>query len=69
MSYPDLSKLTDAQIDQRLTLAEALVLTCDDPKSLPFLNRTFQLLLDEQVRRDLIHQPNVSSIEIARTLV
>ncbi len=63
-----LHALTDQQIDQRLTLVEGLIWTCDDPKRLPALNQTFQKLIDEQVRRDLIHQPNVRAEEFSDEL-
>jgi len=47
-----IEELTDEQLEQRLDMAERLVLNNRDPKSQPALNITFQKLLDEQVRRD-----------------
>jgi hypothetical protein len=44
--------LTDAQIESRLDMLESMIRRADR-KDLPYLNATFQRLLDEQVRRDL----------------
>lgn len=43
---------TDEQIEIRLNMVEGMMAKAD-PKDLPSLNRTFQRLIDEQVRRDL----------------
>jgi hypothetical protein len=48
-----LEDLSNEQIEARMTVLEGMIASCDDPKSLPALNATFQRLLDEQVRRDL----------------
>jgi hypothetical protein len=45
-------KLTDQQIECRLNMLEKRIAQAD-PKDLPYLNRIFQALFDEQVRRDL----------------
>lgn len=45
-------RLTDAQIGHRLACLETIVARAH-PQDLPALNRLFQTLLDEQVRRDL----------------
>ena len=45
-------ELTDAQIEARLNMVEALIGRAG-VKDLPSLNHTFRRLLDEQVRRDL----------------
>jgi hypothetical protein len=44
--------LSDEQVQCRLHALERMIARAD-AKDLPALNRTFQLLLDEQVRRDL----------------
>jgi hypothetical protein len=46
--------LTDEQIASRLDMLERMIASADG-KDLPALTRTFQRLLDEQVRRDLEH--------------
>lgn len=48
--------LSDEQLNNRLNTVERLIAECRDAKSLPALNHTFQVLLDEQVRRDLEQQ-------------
>lgn len=48
-----LNSLSDTQLEQRLAWVESLIHNCRDEKDLPYLNITFQKLLDEQVRRDL----------------
>lgn len=40
-------------LEQRLNMVERMILEEQDPKNWPYLNHTFQKLLDEQVRRDL----------------
>lgn len=47
--------LSDEQIVSRLDILERMMAT-DDPKDLPAINRIFQLLIDEQVSRDLADQ-------------
>jgi hypothetical protein len=44
--------LSDEQIEARLGMLEARIARAD-VKDLPYLNDTYQKLLDEQVRRDL----------------
>ena len=48
-----LNRLTDKQIADRLDMVERMIAEAD-AKDLPSLNVTFQKLLDEQVRRDLL---------------
>ena len=48
-------KLTDQQIESRLAMIEKMIARAD-PKDLPSLNATFQKLIEEQVRRDLLNQ-------------
>lgn len=45
-------KLSNAQIERRLDWLETMI-TRADVKDLPYLNRTFQMLFDELVNRDL----------------
>ncbi len=45
-------KLSDDQIESRLAMLERMIAAAN-PKDLPYLNATFQRLLNEQVRRDL----------------
>jgi ribosome-binding protein aMBF1 (putative translation factor) len=45
--------LTDEQLAHRLDMMEKLIARADT-KDLPYHNDTFQKLLDEQVRRDLL---------------
>ena len=44
--------LSDKQIEHRLNSLEAMIARANY-KDLPSLNRIFQILIDEQVRRDL----------------
>lgn len=48
-----IQNLTDEQLEARMDLIEAKIHAEKDPKNLPTLNRIFQGLMDEQVRRDL----------------
>ena len=52
------TNLTDEQINQRLTIVEAMICRERDWKNLPSLNATFDKLLTEQVRRDLLKEHN-----------
>lgn len=51
-----LARLSDDEIALRLNVVEQMILKERDVKSLPALNQMFQRLLDEQVRRDLLHK-------------
>lgn len=51
-----IEKLSDDQIEFRLTMIEGRIRDEKDPKNLPTLNKIFQKLLDEQVKRDLEKQ-------------
>lgn len=51
-----LERMTDDEIERRLNVVEAMIWREKDPKNLPTLNRIFQNLLAEQVRRDLKRQ-------------
>jgi hypothetical protein len=44
--------LTDEQIENRLAMLEQMIARAN-PKDLPYLNATFQRLLDERVQRKL----------------
>lgn len=46
-------KLTDEQIEQRLTLVEKLIAKERNTTNLASLNVTYQRLIDEQVARDM----------------
>ncbi len=48
--------LSDEQIESRLNMLEGMIAKATDPKSLPALNDTFQKLIDEQARRDMLKQ-------------
>ncbi len=48
-----IENLSDDQIEARLDLVEKLIARAQT-KDLPALNATFQKLMDEQVRRDLL---------------
>lgn len=48
-----LSQMTDEQLDTRVAMVERMIAAERDPKNLPALNRLFQALVDEQVRREL----------------
>jgi hypothetical protein len=50
-----MKNLTDEQIRHRLDWVESMLWQAHQ-KDLPYLNITFQKLLDEQVRRDLERQ-------------
>ncbi len=50
---PPTIKLTDSQIEERLTMVEGLIAIERDEKNRRALVVVFQKLLDEQVRRDL----------------
>ena len=50
--HPMLSKLSDAQIEQRIAVIEIMITNCRDRKAVPGLNHTLQCLIEEQVRRD-----------------
>lgn len=45
--------LSDEQIEARLAMLEGMIAKANH-KDLPALNDTFQKLLDEQVRRDML---------------
>lgn len=47
------SEMTDDQLKEKLDLAEKLVTGNRDPKNQPTLNRIFEMLFDEDVRRSL----------------
>lgn len=49
--------LTDEQLSVRLDVVEKMIAAADW-KDLPSLNLTFQRLLDEQVRRDMLTETN-----------
>ena len=46
-----IDRLTDDQIEKRLDALEVMMARADT-KDLPSLDQTYQLLIDEQVRRD-----------------
>jgi hypothetical protein len=46
-----IERLTDDQIEKRLDALEVMMARAD-AKDLPSLNQTYQMLIDEQVRRD-----------------
>lgn len=46
-------RLTDEQIEAKLTALEGMILRERDWKTLPALNAAFQRLIAEQVRREL----------------
>jgi len=48
-----LSLLTDVQLEARCNILEIMIHKCKDDKNRPFLNKLFQSLINEQVRRDL----------------
>jgi len=45
--------MTDEQLDKAANRLERLIASEQDWKSLPELNRQFQAIIDEQVKRDL----------------
>ena len=48
-----LETMSDEQLAVRIRIVERAILREQDWKNLPALNRTFQGIFDEQVRRDL----------------
>lgn len=50
-----LSNLTESQLEARLSFLERQMSTrgVRDPKSMPHITQTYQLVMDELVRRDL----------------
>lgn len=47
--------LTDEQIERRLNMLEKMIAAETDWKNLPSLNHTFQKLIAEQARRDILN--------------
>jgi hypothetical protein len=48
-----LSHFTDAQLADRVSYVETLIVRETDWKNLPYLNQMFQRLIEEQARRDI----------------
>jgi hypothetical protein len=54
--------MTQELLESRLKIVESMINRCTDPKDLPYLNRTYQLLLDKLVAIDL-QQANPDTIK------
>jgi hypothetical protein len=56
MLTPPIERMTDEALEQKLNVVEAMIWREKNPRNLPTLNSLFQILLAEQVRRDLERQ-------------
>lgn len=48
-----LKTMTIEQLETRLSWVESLISEERDPKNLPFHNHTYQMIMDELVKRDM----------------